>query len=298
MNRLTDIAINAKVCKRRIPILLLVLGAFIGACGTNAGEEAYLARVGNRYFTVDELATALRAGPVLQDSVDAAARILEQWVTTELLYNEAVRRGLKSDHIVLQQLEENERSILTGALLELMYDEQGEDVTTQELEKYYTLHRDRLAISEPFVRVRYLSSPIPDSALAISAAMQNVHGAANPDSAWSHYLNVFSRESNVVIKLSDSYYPLAQLTRSIPGLETALEAAAPGEVITPFKSQGTFHVVQLVDRLEVGAIPELEMIRDFVHARVVIESRKQMIARQVQRLRNNATARDELEIRE
>jgi hypothetical protein len=47
-----------------------------------------------------------------------------------------------------------------------------------------------------------------------------------------------------------------------------------------------------------GEVPELSWIEDEVRRQVEIQSRKQMVARHVQRLRNEAQARDELEIRE
>ncbi len=52
-----------------------------------------------------------------------------------------------------------------------------------------------------------------------------------------------------------------------------------------------------MDRLEIGTLPELNMIESMIRSRVQIEGRKQMLARQVQRLRNEAIAREELEVK-
>jgi hypothetical protein len=58
-----------------------------------------------------------------------------------------------------------------------------------------------------------------------------------------------------------------------------------------------FHVVQLVERIPARTIPEPAWIEDELVRRLVIQGRKQLYARQVQRLRNEALAREDLEIR-
>ena len=60
---------------------------------------------------------------------------------------------------------------------------------------------------------------------------------------------------------------------------------------------GLFHFVQVAERRDAGAIPELSWIEEELKQRLTIESRKQMLARQVQRLRTEALAREDLEIK-
>jgi hypothetical protein len=56
-------------------------------------------------------------------------------------------------------------------------------------------------------------------------------------------------------------------------------------------------VLQLVKRAAPGTVPPLEWVEDEIHERLRIQSRKQMYARQVQRLRNEALAREALDVR-
>jgi len=58
-----------------------------------------------------------------------------------------------------------------------------------------------------------------------------------------------------------------------------------------------YHVVQLVERIPIGTTPAVSLLEDQLRARIAIENRKQLYARQVQRLRNEALAREELDVR-
>jgi hypothetical protein len=68
--------------------------------------------------------------------------------------------------------------------------------------------------------------------------------------------------------------------------------------VTPvIETDGLAHLLQLVDRVPAGAIPELAWIEDQVRRQLTIDARKQMYERQVQRLRTEALSRDALVIR-
>jgi hypothetical protein len=276
-------------------VVVVVLTISFSACGGTNQREDFLARVGDRYFTRQDLSHAMDSGSVITDSSVLARQLIDQWITTEVLYSEAVRRGLNSDETITEQFEESKRAILTGALVEQIYTEQSVRASDREIQDYYLQHREQLAISEPFVRIRYRSSESADSAASIANILDSLSDSTNPDSVWVSFLNESQGDVNTFFQIAESYYPLGQLGQSIPDVERVLLRARAGEVLPVIEFQGLFHVIQLVDMLEIGTIPDLDMIRRSIEARVAIEARKQMIARQVQRLRNIATASEELE---
>lgn len=286
------------VCRAHTVLILAGLSIlFIPGCTADDVSGNFLARVGQREFTKSDLQSALGAITLKRDSTEAAKQIIAKWITNEVLFIEAQRRGLGSDPGIRILLRENERSILVNRLLEELYDEDKTRITRSDLEEYYEQHHDQLAISEPFVRLRYTAVVSRDTAIVAKAAMLELPFLSNPDSAWTDLTDRFTPDDGSFLALSNSYYPVSRVSASIPGLQVLLSTLNIGEVVDPFESRGKFHVIQLVDRLEPGSIPELGMIEEFIRSRVIIEARKQMLARQVQRLRNEAIAREELEIK-
>lgn len=276
---------------------IFVLAFVLAGCGPESSEVDYVARLGDRYLTREDLDSALESLTVLQDSAEAAEQIMEQWITDELLFREAVRRGLRNQAGVKSLLLENERSVLVSALLTELYKEEDSTPDDQDLLTYYEQNKDQLKLTEPFVKIRYLVTESADSAMSAVELMEGIESSPNPDSAWKAVANRFAEDPDGTTTLSASFYPETRLLSSIPGLNTAVQRLAPGQILSPFELDSRYHIVQLVERIPVGTTPEVALLEDQLRARIAIENRKQLYARQVQRLRNEALAREELDIK-
>jgi len=276
---------------------IFVLAFVLAGCGPESSEVDYVARLGDRYLTREDLDSALESLTVLQDSAEAAEQIMEQWITDELLFREAVRRGLRNQEGVQSLLLENERSVLVSALLTELYKEEDSTPDDQDLLTYYEQNKDQLKLTEPFVKIRYLVTESADSAMSAIELMEGLESSPNPDSAWKAVANRFAEDPDGTTTLSASFYPETRLLSSIPGLNTAVQRLAPGQILSPFELDSRYHIVQLVERIPVGTTPEVALLEDQLRARIAIENRKQLYARQVQRLRNEALAREELDIK-
>lgn len=276
---------------------IFVLAFVLAGCGPESSEVDYVVRLGDRYLTREDLDSALESLTVLQDSAEAAEQIMEQWITDELLFREAVRRGLRNQAGVQSLLLENERSVLVSALLTELYKEEDSTPDDQDLLTYYEQNKDQLKLTEPFVKIRYLVTESADSAMSAIELMEGLESSPNPDSAWKAVANRFTEDPDGTTTLSASFYPETRLLSSIPGLNTAVQRLAPGQILSPFELDSRYHIVQLVERLPVGTTPEVALLEDQLRARIAIENRKQLYARQVQRLRNEALAREELDIK-
>ena len=276
----------------RCLFITLTMATLIG-CGPKADYGDFVARVGSQTLTREELARSLDNRPYSLDSSEAASQIIEQWVTNELLFQEALDRGLRSDAEVLRLLAENERSVLISALVNRMYDEDSGELSEGALQTYYEQHRPQLTLREPFARLRYLSVVDADTA----AMMVDSLRTGLDDEQFEHLARRYSVDPDASVELASGYYPVSQLFGQDRGLHDAVTRLSEGQILPPFELDGRFHIAQMVDRVDAGTLPDLEMIAGDIAARVGIESRKQLFARQVQRLRTQALAREDLEIR-
>ncbi len=278
------------------PFVFAWVTLLLAGCGQEATRPDYVARVGDRYLTRDELAAALESLPFLQDSTEAQQQIIEQWVNNELLYQEARRRRLRNDPEVRRLLEENERSVLISAYVNRLFEDEATPPSKEALQAYFEQHRDQLRLREPFVRVRYLSNAHVDSAMAARRALLRIDRTPDPDSAWAALARRYADDPDGVLGLSRSYFPESRLFTAQPAIQEELRGLSKGDVSPLIEYDGLYHVLQLVDRAPPGAVPELAWIENELKQRLTIEARKQMYARQVQRLRNEALARENLEI--
>lgn len=285
----------------RLPGLFAVLLGLLGVvgCGEGAGPAPaqYLARVGDRFLTQAEVDSALTLAPLLQDTADARQQFVEQWVQNELLYQEARRRGIQDQDQVKRLMEDNLRSVLVSTLLDQLYEENATDPSPEQIRTYYEQDKERLRLREPYLRLRHLATPDADSAALAWRLWQQESGAADAEERWRSLVARFAQHPAEARALSASFYPEARLLSKLPALREALATLAPGQSLYLTTPDSLHHIVHLVARAPTGSIPQLAWVADELRQRIEIENRKQMVARQVERLRAEATARDALEVR-
>lgn len=265
-------------------------------CDDKETHPDFVARVGDRYLLREDVKQALASMPAQRDTAEARQQIIEQWVTNELLYQEAQRRGLRDEEEVQEQLEDSERSVLVNSLLSRIYDEQDVQPSGTEMQAYFEQHKEQLRLREDFVRVRYLQTDTQAEAEAARIAIQEA-AVSQRDSVWADAIDRLAVDAAVATAMSANYYPESRIFAAKPMLREALSGLLVGEETTVMEADSTFHVLQLADRVQAQTIPEPAWIEDELARRLIIQGRKQLYARQVQRLRNEALAREDLEIK-
>ena len=265
--------------------ILLIVGCGIGG-GSNS--EEFAARVGSEYLSAEEVHDALQALPVGLDSITARQQVIEQWVQSRLLAQEAHRQGLTSQEDIQLQLAESERAVLAAALIDRFFEANAEEPTDDEIQAYYETNIERLDLREPYVRIRLLTTDQADEAELGRAAMARARNTAFADSLWDLTVREFSSDPDGALALSSRYLPesrLRGLDETIGRQGLILETGGISEV---FESGGHNHVLQVVDRVPAGITPELPWIREELRQRLAIEKRNTMLARQIQQLKNEA----------
>ncbi len=281
----------------RTAALALALLAACSGCRDQPAEPAYVARVGNAVLMPEQLDAALADLPPRQDSTEVRRQLVDQWVTNELLYQEALRHNLAADADVQRRLDESQRSVLIDALVSRLYQETIETVSPVELHAYYERHKEQLRLREPFVRVRYLACTAPDSARAVRNRILRSSFRAAADSLWPALARRYADDVDGALALADNYFPENRLFAQEPALRDHLARLKPGQTAPVINTNGHWHVLQLADRVPAGTVPELPWIEEEVRRLLTIDARKQMYERQVERLRTEARARDALDVR-
>ncbi len=232
------------------------------------------------------------------DSARAREQIVEQWVTNQLLFQEARRRGLRDDPEVRRLLHDSEMSVLVSALVSSMFAAaEPVEPTQEQIREYYEKHRDRLRLHEPYARVRHLTTTSFDSAAGVHRRLGQALYGSNIDSVWSDLVEAYASDPVNASYLSNNFLPASRLFSDNPAMKERLAGLDEGDISPVIPQNGSFHVLQLVRRYPAGTTPRLDWISDRMRKRLVIQMRKQIYARQVERLRSEALAQNALEIR-
>ncbi len=276
-----------------IPGLLLV--ASIAACEGPPAPQEFAARLGSEILSTAELGEALEGLTIEMDSADAARQVVEQWVTNQLLLAEARRRGIDRDPRVRAHAAEAERAVVVDALLGVLYEESSDGPTEAEMQDYFERNRERLALAEPYVRMRYLA--VGDQAAAREARSRLARLAPEDVEGWETLVEEMSTEAQLSRGLSRSLVPETRAFSEYPSLAAAVISTRVGRTTPVVQDRGSFHIVTVLERVPAGTLPERAWIEESLRQQLRIESRKLLYARLVQRLRNEALAREQLQVR-
>ena len=271
----------------------LLLALWTGCERVAPPPTVYVARVGDRYLLPEELSEALSVLPAGADSAMASQQFADQWVTSELLAQEAVRDGLRERDDVRKLIAENERAVLAAALLESFY-EQTSDPPPGDVQAYFETHQDRLKLREPYLRVRLISTADPDSASAARSLLQDGMMTGRPDSAFARAVDRYALDPRASLTLAGNFFPRSRITQSDPALVQRIEQMGDGQISPVIPVLDRFVVVQLVARQPAGTMPPLDWIEDEVRQMVRVERRRQLLAQKVQQLKAEAISRGEL----
>lgn len=147
--------------------MVIVSTVIISGGYAESGDEKTVARVDGSAITADDLARYFEARPIaakIEAGIKSAVESrLEEMITAEALYNEAVRLQMDRDPEIRQTL----RQLLIQKLL----DEQvikpvwERDITQDELQKYYNDHIDEFIRPEQ-VRLADIYIMLPEDATA------------------------------------------------------------------------------------------------------------------------------------
>jgi len=285
--------------QRRPFVLSFVLIAiwFGYGCTRSPDMPDYVARVGEQYLLSEDVAASIESLPAGQDSAEARQQLVEQWITQTVLEQEARRRGLESEEDVRRQLYESERSVLVSTLISRLYDEEPVVPSAEDVRRYFELHKDRLRLREPYVRIRYLNAANRDSVNLARRLLQRAARTSNTDSLWMGIVQRFASDVDGSLALAERHSPESRLFPQFPEVRELVGRLRDAEISQVVQSRDVYHILQVVDRRQPGDLPEIEWIEAEVKREIVLEQRKQIFARRVQELRNRALARNQLEVR-
>ncbi|MCD6379608.1 peptidylprolyl isomerase [bacterium] len=244
-------------------IIIVVLLCF--ACGKK--EEPKVAqpnpgdivRVGETIFTKEGLENLLPRGQYTLYAKEDKRTYINRWVDIELLYQEALRRGLKDDPRIKVRIKTLEKEFLADHLLFLEMRERIQ-IDEQEIKDYFEEHRREY---EREYRVRHILLGTREEAEKVERLLKS--------NSFSYIANKYS-----VDPAAKRGGDLGYLTKEnmIPEFESVVFAMKPGEVSGIVKSDFGYHIVKLIGSRKTLGTVHLDDVREPIMNLLIVKKRK------------------------
>jgi hypothetical protein len=255
---------------------------FIG-CSRKDSSQQPLARIDDRTLTLEDVRARLDSTRgVTAAQVGEYAR---RWINDEILYREAVRRGLDNTERARAQLEEVRRQLAINALLqEEIYSDKLQQFTAEEVSQYYGVHSKEFTLSADVALVSYVLFRDREPANAFRTTILK-------GTSWRLALGQMladpQQSSQIVARIDSGYY--SQNTLLPAELWRVAAASAKPEPSFPIRTNEGSYILIVWKSGRQGQVADLAYVENDIRSRLTIERRRRTLTTLVETLRSKHT---------
>lgn len=261
----------------RFPFFFLICAVVISSCSDAPQQGRTVASVDDQVLTMDMVRSQIDPSRTLTDT--ELHQIVNRWVTSELLYQEARRRGYDVSESIQQKVEEARKQLSIAELLEQeVYSLAENSVTSQEIAQYFKTHTGEYVLKEDLIRLSIAIFNQNDVANQFRASALSTIG-------WSQSIVEFRGDgSRGLLSYSDSMY-FTQSTLYPPELWKVASVLGMEEVSFPIKTSVGYVVLQSLGQFKQGSLRPLASVEGEIRNWLAMERRQEMYQNFIQELR-------------
>ncbi len=243
-------------------------------CARETSEKKYVARVDDAVLTTEQVHEHTGG-----DTLSPASEYVAAWVMSELLYQEAKRRGLLEADEVVKQVDDARRQFAVNALLEReVFSADTTTLKTDVLMREFEEQRDQYRLREDVVNISYAMFGERDAANAFRSKL--LRGMA-----WQDALDSVKAEMPEALLRSARHAYFTQGSLYPEELWKATRVLRKEDVSYAIRSEAGYGVMIVHSTKAQGEIPDFEYVQEEVRSRVLLRMRREKYNALLSRLR-------------
>lgn len=249
-------------------ILWLFIISLVFACAKKEEKRAsYLAKVGNTVITEADLEREIKNLPdfvqKMFEGTSGREKFLEELVKRELLYQEALKKGLDKDPAYQRKLEDFKKINIVGLLLEKEIETKTK-VSDKEIRDYYEQHKEDFS---PVTQVK-LSRILVNT----EEEAQKVLERLNKGEGFAQVAKKTSIDTVSAKKGGDlGFFSRGEIP---PEFRMVAARLKTGEVSEPINTKTGYEIIKVTDK-KVGQVIEFEKIKNLISQTLLAEKQKE-----------------------
>ncbi len=238
-----------------------------------------VARVGDAELTEGDLVGQLALRPDADAAEGERAQLIEDWVRQELLYQEALARGLHQQTRLKTLLAQLRRDLLVAALLDAEFQDRELSFSEAAIRRYYDAHQADFRRAAPEIRARHI---LLTSRREANAQRQTLRQRGE---SFAEVARKYSHDSATRNKGGElGYFSEAEN----PVLWAACQDLPLNRISEPIYTEYGYHLIQLLEHGEVGTVRDLAQVRSQIVETLVREHHQSQLDQLVAQLKNSA----------
>ena len=254
--------------------LLAILLLGITSCQREKPNTT-VARIDDRTLTLEEIRRQFDTTRGVSEA--QLQQYIQRWLTDELLYREAVRRGLDQTPDLNERMEGVRRELAVNALLEKeVYNDASAHSSDSEVAEYFEAHKREFVLVQDVALVSYLAFRERDAATSFRNSVLK-------GTAWSSAVAALAG-SPAVLRRVDSVYE-TQASFVPVELWRVASNANPREASFPVNTSAGYCVLTVWKFERQGQPADLGYVEREIQGRLTVERRRKLFDLLVENLR-------------
>ena len=239
-------------------LLYIFIFIHFSCSSKGGGEESVVARVNETTLTKEQLSAL--AGSTVSDS-----RVLllatNRWIEKTLLYNEAVKSGLKKDTEIIRRRDRFYKDLLVSSFLEIQTKNKI-NITKKEVSNYYAKNKKSFTRPDDEIIIKHFVLPSNKESIKLKKLLRGGVGAE-------------------IEKYVTKYGPQTRLLYRHTAESSAVGfvfSGSAGDILGPKKNDEGFHLFEILKKYKKGSDRGLELVYDEIYERLHKQKKEVLIA--------------------
>jgi peptidyl-prolyl cis-trans isomerase C len=268
--------------KKLTAIILLMMALF--ACSKKEATQTaptgpFLAKVGNTAITQADLDREMKSLPEYAQQMfnteDGRQRFLDELVKKEMLYQEALKKGLDQTPEFNQKVADFRKLTLISQLIDKEVISKSK-VSDQEIRDYYNKHREDFTTTSQ-IRASHILVKTEDEAKKVLERL-------NKGEKFETLAKELSIDKGSARNGGDlGFFGRGQM---VPEFEKAAAGMKVGEISGPVKTQYGYHIIKVTGR-KAGPVVDFDRVKEVIAQRLSGERQKEAFDKYIDGIKKN-----------
>ncbi len=265
--------------KKALFIFLIIFSMV--ACTKKGAEQKgpYIAKVGGAVITQADFDREFQTLPEYAQKMfedeGGKGRFLDEIVKKEILYQEAIKKGIDKGPEFQKKLEDFKKLTLISELFEKEIISKAK-VSDQEVKDYYDKHKEDFTTTSQ-IKASHILVKTEDEAKKILARLGK--GEKFENIAKTSSIDKASAKNGGDL----GYFSKGQM---VPEFESAASSLKSGEISNPVKTPFGYHIIKVTDR-KAGPVVDFDRVKDMISQKLSAERQKEVFDKYMGELKNS-----------
>lgn len=253
-----------------LQLLSFTLITLIAACSEEQKSEKIVVKVNESVLTKTMLDSALSAKA---NSAKLKDEFINDWIETEVLYQEAVKDGVLDEDDFVTLLNRSKKELAGIFYIKKLLSENEQTPDEDEIAKYFNYYKDDFRLKDDLYKLNFLRVKAFDKAVQVRSKII--------ESSWDKAKDFFRTDSTLSFSSENLYRNelqsaiLLRIVNSLMVNETSIVLE-----IEP----GMFSVVQLAAKYPVDSIAPYEIEKENAKNRLIVLKQKEFVKEHIKKL--------------